>query len=222
NGLVSTMIDANEAELRDLALQRDGRVVAAGVFTDVLSGPVFARFTREGNLDNTFAGDGTSVPQFIDPAGPNPNADPRIERIALDRAGMVYAVGRIRTNLGGGVRNTEAVLARLKPDGSADEAWAPRGIIRSNISTAASPDDRGTSIAVARDGKIVAGGRTGADGGPSDSVIARLIFDRVGGTATLGRTGTLTIRGTLGSDAIRTDLGPSQPGGARDLVVRIN
>jgi Ca2+-binding RTX toxin-like protein len=38
----------------------------------------------------------------------------------------------------------------------------------------------------------------------------------------LGRTGTLTIRGTLGSDSLRTDLGPLQPGGARDLVVRIN
>jgi len=140
----------------------------------------------------------------------------------VDKAGMVYGVGRIRTNLGGGVRNTEAVLARLNADGSADEGWAPRGIIRTNISQDVNPDDRGSSVALGRDGKIFAGGRTGADNGPSDSVIARLIFDRKGGTVTLAGNGTLTIRGTLGPDAIRTNLGPLQPGGARDLIVRIN
>jgi Ca2+-binding RTX toxin-like protein len=48
------------------------------------------------------------------------------------------------------------------------------------------------------------------------------VYDRVGGTATLSPSGTLTIRGTLGSDALRTNLGPLQPGGAQDLVVRIN
>ena len=218
DGLVSTTIDANEAQLRDLALQRDGRIVAVGTFTNVLSGPVFARFNRDGSLDPTFAGDGTSAPVFEGAA----NENPTLERIALDPRGLIYAAGRVRTNLGGGSRTTEAAVARVRQDGTADETWAPRGIMRGQISEGVNPDDRAASIAVARDGKVVAGGRAGLEGGPFDSVVSRLVFDRVGGTATLNRAGTLTIRGTLGSDALRTNLGPDLPGGARDLIVRIN
>ena len=218
DGLVSTTIDANEAQLRDFAIQRDGRIVAVGTFTNVLSGPVFARFNRDGSLDPTFAGDGTSAPQF----GAADNQNPTLERIALDPRGLIYAAGRVRTNFGGGSRTTEAAVARLRQDGSADETWAPRGIMLGQISEGLNPDDRTASIAVARDGKVIAGGRAGLEGGPFDSVVSRLVFDRVGGTATLNRAGTLTIRGTLGSDALRTNLGPEQPGGARDLIVRIN
>jgi len=143
-------------------------------------------------------------------------------RIAIDRAGMIYGAGRVRTRFPDGSEKFEAAVARLTRNGLADEAWGPAGVMRGGPTDSPTADDRAASIAVARDGKVIAGGRAGVVGGPSDSVVARILFDRTGGVATLSRTGTLLVRGTRGSDALRTNLGPVQTGGAQDLVVRIN
>jgi uncharacterized delta-60 repeat protein len=223
DGLVSTMIDGSEVALDDVALQRDGRIVAAGSYRgDLFDGPVFARFNPDGGLDTTFAGDGTSAPDLApaDEGGREYEAD--FDRIALDRSGLIYAVGRLRTRFPDATEKFEPAVARLGGAGAADEGWGVRGLMRRGVTDSPTADDRATCIRVAGNGRVVVGGQAGVDGGPADALIGRVLFDRVGGTARLSGTGTLTIRGTRGPDSLRTNLPPAQTGGLQELLVRIN
>ena len=224
DGLLSSTIDGSEAELEDLARMADGRIVALGQYRgggsggSGLDGPVFARFNPDGSLDASFAGDGTAAPQLAPPDAGGNEYEASLSRIALDRTGMIYAAGRVRTRFPDATEKFEAAVARITRNGDADEAWGPRGLMRGGVTDSNTADDRASSIAIARDGKVVAGGRAGVVGGPFDALIGRILFDRVGGTATLSANGTLTIRGTRGSDALRTNLAT----GSQDLIVRIN
>jgi uncharacterized delta-60 repeat protein len=221
DGLVSTMIDGSEVALDDVAVQRDGRIVAAGNYRgDLLDGPVFARFNPDGSLDTTFAGDGTSAPDLAPPDEGGREYEADFDRVALDRSGLIYAVGRLRTRFPDATEKFEPAVARLGRTGTADEAWGLRGLMRRGVTDSPTADDRATSIAVGRSGRMVVGGHAGVDGGPADAFIGRVVFDRVGGTARLSGNGTLTIRGTRGPDFLRTNLPPVQTGEL--LLVRIN
>jgi uncharacterized delta-60 repeat protein len=222
DGIISAMVDNNEAALEDMALQRDGKIVALGNYRSGLEGPVFARFNRDGTFDATFAGDGTSAPAVAPPDAGGNQYNAEFTRLAVDRAGSIYAAGRVTTLRPDSTVLSEAAVARIERDGDADDAWGPRGLMRGGVTDSLTADDRASSIAIARDGKVVAGGRAGAAGGPFDALVARVLFDRVGGTMSLSANGTLTIRGTRGSDALRTNLGPVQTDGTRQLIVRIN
>jgi uncharacterized delta-60 repeat protein len=143
-----------DEEVRAVALQSDGKIVAAGL-TGKLSLPpnatdfAVARYNPNGTLDTSFSGDGRFTLDF---GG--------TEEFALDLAvqsdGKIVVAGTVTTVGGGGSR--DFALIRLNPGGTLDTSFDTDGIVRTDI---ANSSDDAHAVAVQPNGKIVAGGSAG-------------------------------------------------------------
>lgn len=132
DGLVTTSFGDINAITHAVALQPDGKIIAAGyTIGDVTSASfALARYLPDGSLDTTFSGDGKLT---MDTGGREVNA------ILLQPDGKVVAVGTTG-------------LARFHPDGALDRTFGAAGFV--NV-------DFMEQIAAARqpDGKIVTAGQ---------------------------------------------------------------
>lgn len=129
-----------------LALQNDGKVVAAGyaVFGGVANFAV-ARYTTSGNLDTTF-GSGTGVANTT--IGPAAIA----YSVAIQKNGKIVAVGKTDyCNCG----LPYFALARFKPDGTMDSGFGSSGIQTTNLGDY---DSAANGVAIQNDGRIVVAG----------------------------------------------------------------
>ena len=141
-----------------VALQRDRRIVVVG---QAGSDVALARYRPNGNLDQTFAGDGkqtTSLAKF-DIA----------EAVAIQRDGKIVVAGSSCRGPGMSCEDNVS-LARYKPNGRLDKSFSRDGTTRPNLGGGDSARD----VAIQRDGKIVVVG--GASPGPeldSDVMVAR-------------------------------------------------
>lgn len=120
-----------------LAIQPDGRIVAAGA-AGTGQGFGLARYVPDGTLDTSFSGDGKLVTPF---------------------AGDAWAVkllpdGRI---IAGGNSGGDFALARYMPDGSLDTSFSTDGMVTTSIG---SGNNYVGSLALQPDGRIIAGGST--------------------------------------------------------------
>ena len=140
-----------------LALQSDGKIVAAGS-----SGAEFAvaRFNPDGTLDASFDGDGRVTFGFggIGSRGLDVAIQPLDQRIVVSGS-TSPATGQ-----------SDFALARLMPDGSLDGSFGTGGRVTTGSGLAAA-----RAVAVAPGNKIVAAGT--AEGGAGDSAIARYNAD---------------------------------------------
>ncbi len=174
NGSLDSSFDADgvvvsnfgwPAEAHALALQPDGKILAAGfgltsgTVTDKRREFVLARYDADGSLDGSFGSGGFVTTPFLDcgcdlPYGGVANA------ISLQQGGKIVAAGadldpRPQS------RGTFA-LARYKSDGSPDDSFGSDG--RVTTSFGFNPPANGTSgdaanaVAVQPDGKVVAAG----------------------------------------------------------------
>ena len=155
-----------------VALQDDGKIVAAGVTSGGSNGAdiALARYNADGSLDTSFGAAGKVVTDFnsthegalglaIQPDG------------KLVVVGYTRPIGSFETNL------PDFALARYNPDGNLDTSFGGDG----KVSTAFTPDwaNFGYDVALAPDGKIVAAGwglPHGA-GGPGVIDVARYNAD---------------------------------------------
>jgi len=135
DGSVDGLNPGMSGEVYALAVQRDGKILAAGFFTSVGSGASaavrrrIARFQPDGSLDASF----------------NPGAENTIQAMVLQPDGKIL-VGGTFDGLGGGDGSTERQrIGRLRPDGSVDSfnPGANSGVY---------------SLAIQADGRIVVGG----------------------------------------------------------------
>ncbi len=137
-----------------VVVQPDGKIVLVGVgFSDF----AVTRLQRDGDLDNTFSGDGLFKHFFggIDIA----------TSVALQTDGKIVVAGY--TNPGGGAANDFAVI-RVNPEGTIDSTFSGDGMHTIDFGF----DDRAKGVVIQPDGKIVLGGI--ADGGSADFAVARL------------------------------------------------
>lgn len=137
-------------QINSLALQPDGKVVAAGYTTN---GPTFdcslARINSNGTLDPTFDSDGKII---ISGA----------TSVDMATAMVIQADGKII--LGGSSHNgsnTDFALVRYNIDGSLDNSFDADGIVTTVIGTS---DDKINALALQNDGKIVAVGESFGSG----------------------------------------------------------
>src|SRR5258706_1724398 len=138
--------------MNSLVVQPDGRIVAAG-FSSVASGInlAFARYASNGKtLDSTFNGNGILITNF----GTVRNS---AQTVALQSDGKIVAAGVSYTN-GGADENT--ALLRLNVDGTFDTSFDHDG----KAITDFGGSDSAMSVAIAGDGKILAGGSNGSAG----------------------------------------------------------
>jgi len=145
----------------DVAVQSDGKILAAGGF-NLISGnflvPYFglARFSPNGSLDTSFAGDGKQETAGIGFGG----------GLALRSDGKIVAAGGERGDF---------TLARYRPDGSLDPTFACRGKQRTDFGGGRDAGATAGDIAVYPDGRIVAAGSISTGRFTSDFALARYL-----------------------------------------------
>jgi uncharacterized delta-60 repeat protein len=144
-----------------LAIQSDGRIVAAGVTqVSVDSRFALARFSANGLLDTTFGSNGRVTTNFVAADHGGSTGDAAFD-VAVQPDGRILAVGRAETDTG--LARTDVALARYLSDGGLDGSFGGDG----RVTLAFTPGDpqRANDTAFAAfvqpDGRIVTAGFTG-------------------------------------------------------------
>ncbi len=134
----------NQDRAHALALQKDGRIVAAG-FTQSAPGTHFAlvRYQRSGVLDRSFDSDGLVTTEF------GGSLDEALG-VAVQKDGKIVAVGTA-TRLD---REIDAALARFNQNGRLDSHFGTGGRLLEDYGA----DDAARGIAIGKDGRLVVAG----------------------------------------------------------------
>lgn len=143
-----------------VAVQTDGKIVAAGDSSDVTQRFALARYNSDGSLDTTFDGDGKVTTGFDD--------------LASAAAMVIQTDGKIV--LGGlatGTTGVEFALARYNADGSLDSNFDTDG----KVTTAFTGEGIAWTMALATDDKIVLAGQTLSGPTDADFALARYNTD---------------------------------------------
>jgi uncharacterized delta-60 repeat protein len=134
----------------DVALQPDGKIVAAGDF-DIFRFGV-ARFTSDGRLDRTFSRNGI-VSTVVG------RGEQAVSGLVVERSGKIVAAGSAGPHEAGDMTVWRMVVTRYRSDGTLDPTWGGDGRVRTDF-----PGGGWARGAVLQaDGKIVVAGAS-ADG----------------------------------------------------------
>ncbi len=146
-GIVTIAIGLGDDGINSLAIQDDGKIIAAG-YSGIIPNLDFAivRFNSNGTLDNSFGTGG----KVITPVG---SGEDFATSVAIQSDEKIILAG---FSLSSG--NGDFALVRYNADGTLDISFNVNGKVTTDIS---SSDDLATSIAIQPDGKIVVGGRSG-------------------------------------------------------------
>ena len=148
-GKVTTIFAGNEAGIRDVVVQSDGKIVAVGTAQSQSAGGVaLARYNSVGSLDTTFGANGTG--QLVVPINGRGGT---AEAVSLQTDGKIV-VGGFASQPG---RFDEDIMtARFSSSGQLDASFGNGGIALTDMSSG--DDDGANDIAIQSDGKIVAAG----------------------------------------------------------------
>lgn len=159
NGFVATSLGDGNDTANAVVLDAEGRIVVAGsrVAQDGSSNILVARYDAAGVPDATFgtAGDDGTPEGFVNVSLGDGNDAAR--DLALQADGKIVVVGDSLSPDG----STNFVLARLKADGTPDEAFGsaedgtPNGFVATSLGEG---NDFATGVAVQGDGRIVVAG----------------------------------------------------------------
>lgn len=154
DGIVTTTIGTSDADLEDMVLQTDGKIILTGTSEGIPNGDItLARYNSDGTLDNTFDTDGivtTNLGAFDEGVSVIVQGDGRIIV-----AGCTNSAGQ-----------GEIALVRYNQNGSLDNTFDSDGIVTTSIGTNHS---YGLSVAVQSDGKIIVSGYTSS---PTNDILA--------------------------------------------------
>jgi len=152
DGKVITHVATGYGYATSVAIQSDGKIVAAGAICgyDENGNPVYCldgalalvRYNIDGSLDTTFDGDGKVTTDI----GPYPDV---AQSVAIQPDGKIVTAG---TSSGSTYSNI--ALVRYNADGSLDTSFDGDGKVTTLIGTSAEAN----SVAIQSDGKIVAAG----------------------------------------------------------------
>ena len=191
-GIVTTAINGEDAVAEAVALQPDGKIVAAGWSREEDSLRfLVARYNLDGSLDATFGGDGivsTSV-----------GTSSAANALVIQPDGKIVAAGFTLDF------PTAFALVRYNADGSLDASFGSGGRVTTYVGQ---PNSFVNAVALQSDGKIVVGGGN-QDGGPAamNFIVAR--YDAQG-----------ALDGTFGSGGIAFTNFDGNGGVARDLLIQ--
>ncbi|HEY7115220.1 MAG TPA: PKD domain-containing protein [Tepidisphaeraceae bacterium] len=161
NGKIAIEWSGAYAESTSVAVQSDGRILAAGYASSYATGSADAavvRFNTDGSLDATFGSGGFDLVDFT-------GADDIARAIAVGADGKILLAGYSSDHTG----QYDFVVARLNPDGSVDDTLGGSGVILTDF---AGTNDQAYALAVHADGKIVLVGSTEVNG-QLDFAVAR-------------------------------------------------
>jgi uncharacterized delta-60 repeat protein len=155
NGKLTADFDSRNDQLHSLAIQPDGKIIAAGAswkYLDTVFGPDFAiaRFYANGAPDSSFGTDGrviTSIDGYQD-------GFDIAYSVALQPDGKIILAGSTRSNIQD-PGYEDFALVRYNPDGSLDSSFGVNGQL---VTVVSQYTDIAYSMIYQPDGKIVLGG----------------------------------------------------------------
>lgn len=143
NGIVVTSVGSDDDAVRALALQEDGKIIAAGYTSNGLDKDLaMVRYLPDGSIDRDFGLDGIVVTSVG-------NSDDEIVAVHITRDEKILIIGNAQ-----GTSGHVAVLSRYLLDGSLDVSFGEQGIILLGVGH----DTIARSLGMLPDGKIVIGG----------------------------------------------------------------
>src|SRR6266508_2775550 len=177
-GKVTTPIGSSHEGAYSVAIQSDGKIVAAGYSVNGIH-VIFAlaRYNPDGSLDSSFGSGG----KVTTPIGVS--SDDRAWSVAIQSDGKIIAAGSTAIPSG-----ADFAVARYNLDGSLDASFGSGGKVITPIGSAF---DGANSVAIQSDGKVVAAGY-GYNGSNYDFALARYLGDLLTPMPTPTRTTTLT------------------------------
>jgi uncharacterized delta-60 repeat protein len=159
-GILTSQIGTSDDYGRAVAIQPDGKIVAAGYSS---SSGVFkfavARYTTSGSADATLNTNGHNTVAFG-------TTDDRAYGVALQADGKIVVAGY--SDLGAGI--AVFALARFGTDGSLDNTWGNGGKVTTSFG---SNDARAQAVYAQSDGSVVAAGYYDQGGGIYEYAMAR-------------------------------------------------
>jgi len=156
-GFNAVALGTGEDVVDDMALAADGKIVLAG--THGLKGKASVtviRLEADGALDQTFGTQDDGTPNGVVSLSLN-GGDDVARGIAIDPKGRIVVVADSVGKDG----TTDVVVARLKPDGNADQEFAvaesglPAGAVRTSMSNG---NDNATDVVLESQGHIIVAG----------------------------------------------------------------
>jgi uncharacterized delta-60 repeat protein len=160
-------IGAASSSFNALAIQSDGKIVAAGAATAAnnTADGIFVRFTTAGAQDGSFGTGGVTYVQSASNFTVN-GAIPGINGVAVAPNGDVVGAGTVNV---GGVSSIG--LWALRSNGQRDTSFGSGGATLTSAGGTTSAE--GNGMAIAPDGKIIVAGDTRAITGIYNSLVAR-------------------------------------------------
>ena len=124
NGIVQQDISAGEEILYALALQPDGKILAAGYAqnTDYRNVPVLLRFSDAGILDTSFGTNGVAEVAVTE-------SDNDFSAVTVQSDGKIVAAGHISN----GMSWFSLLIARFDTNGMADPSYGTAGVVNMNL-----------------------------------------------------------------------------------------
>jgi uncharacterized delta-60 repeat protein len=167
-GIVSTNLPGSREYIRQVAVQADGKILAAAfgsddpAAVDNQSQAVLLRYNADGSLDTTFDTDGYAVIRFA--GWRQSDADDLVVQAdgKIVLSGYVADVGRI-----------DAAMMRVNADGSLDTTFGVGGLVVTDLGS--NVDENLSKALVQADGKIVAVGF--AEFATRDAILVRYNAD---------------------------------------------
>jgi uncharacterized delta-60 repeat protein len=146
-GKVAVTFNSVSDYLDAVALQSDGKIVAAGS----TSGTAFllARFNADGSLDQAFGNNGSVETTFGDQTAAG-------RAITVQADGKIIVVGA--SGAGPYSELNDFALARYNSDGSLDQSFGVSGKVKTHFPGVDNTGSSATSVALQPDGKLLVGG----------------------------------------------------------------
>ena len=142
-GIAINVIGCGEERTRAIALQADGRIIAAGYFNEGIDDQAFVtRFNSDGTVDNTFGNNGTAT---LDIAG----NDDRFWALYILPDGKILAGGTTDPS-----NDADYLLVKYLSDGTLDNSFGSNGMAMNNFGV----NDFLKDMIVDADGKILTAG----------------------------------------------------------------
>jgi uncharacterized delta-60 repeat protein len=145
DGKVTTDYGFGSSQVYGLAIQADGKIVAAGYGSSNVQDFFLARYSSNGSPDPSFDGDGKVT--FLG-FGPNHN---QAHAVAIQTDGKIVAAGCANCS----TSSANFALARLNTNGSRDPTFDGEGLVTTDF---LGDEDQALTVAIHADGKIVAAG----------------------------------------------------------------
>lgn len=159
-GVATTPILSDEDRVSAIAIQTDGKIVAAGYSRNSngsLSDFALARYNTDGSLDTSFDSDGKVTTQVF-------SSQSLAAAVVIQTDGKIVAVGSSATS-----SSRDFALVRYNTDGSLDSSFGNGGKVTTPILNGS---DHATAVTLQSDGKIVVAGRS-YNGSNDDFALAR-------------------------------------------------